>query len=208
MTPRIRSTLILSAILTANACGDGALTSPSSVRGGSAVLAAAGSPRIVDAVRLLKRSKALKKAESVEGIIGPNGGTLSIPNAGVVVTFSKGAVKTKTRISLTASAGSDVSYEFQPHGIRFGAPVIVMQNLQHTTAESDDLLAESLQGSYFEGSLTGNLIGTKGLYARVAESRKGKLNRTERRLQFSIEHFSGYAISTGLVKVDVDVDVR
>jgi hypothetical protein len=40
------------------------------------------------------------------------------------------------------------------------------------------------------------------------ESRRGKLKRSNRYLEFSIEHFSGYMVSTGLVAVDIEINAR
>jgi hypothetical protein len=211
MTPRIRSALILSAILTASACGDNTLTSPvAGVGGTSATLASAGpaASNIIYGVRLLKRSKALKATATVEGVIGVDGGTLSIPRAGVAVTFPRGAVTTPTRITLTATKGKDVVYEFEPHGLKFGVPVIVRQDLQQTTAASNPLVAAALQGSYFEGPMAANRIGTHGVYARIKEGRKARLYPATRFLEFSIEHFSGYEVSTGLLSINLSIDVE
>src|SRR5206468_1390200 len=72
-------------------------------------------------VQILKRTKALSGAASASGIIGPTGGSLSIPRAGVEITFAPDAVTVPTRITVTAVEGVDVAYEFQPHGLQFAA---------------------------------------------------------------------------------------
>jgi hypothetical protein len=207
MTPRMRSFLLLSAILAAAACGDRELTSPPPAVGSTAQFATApNQSKTVAAVQILKRTKGLKTTATASAVIGPDGGSLSIPGAGVEVVFAHGAVAKATRITVTAGKGKDVAYEFQPHGLTFSAPVVVRQDLKNTTAESDPLLAASLQGSYFEGTLEANLIGTHGVYSHIKEGRKAKLNGAATTLEFTIEHFSGYMLSTGLVSVDISTD--
>jgi hypothetical protein len=208
MMPRMRSFLLLSAILAASACGDRELTTPTPPAVGSTApsVQAATQSRIVAAVRILKRTKALKTAVTTSALIGPAGGRLSIPEAGVEVDFAPGAVDKATRITLTATEGTDVAYEFQPHGLKFSALVVVRQDLKKTTAESDAPLAASLQGSYFEGSLAANLIGTHDVYSHIKEGRSARVNAAGQFLEFTIEHFSGYMLSTGLVAVDISID--
>jgi hypothetical protein len=160
------------------------------------------------AARILKRTVSLPVALSTSGIIGPAGGTLSIPAAGLSVEFPKGAVAARTSITVTANPGTSVAYEFEPHGIRFAVPVLVRQNLLKTAAANDAVLAASLQGSYYEGTLSANLTDPAGSFARVKESRKGKLKSARKYLEFTIEHFSGYMVSTGLVPIDVVVGIE
>jgi hypothetical protein len=202
----MRSFLLLSAILAATACGDRELTTPTPPAVRSTVPFATATSNIVTGVRILKRTKSLKASLTTFAVIGPAGGSLSIRAAGVEVTFARGAVSKPTRITLTAIEGTDVAYEFQPHGLKFSAPVVVRQDLKKTTAESDALLAASLQGSYFEGPLAANLIGTHDVYAHIKEGRKAKLSAANRFLEFTIEHFSGYVTSTGLIAVDISTD--
>jgi hypothetical protein len=206
----MRSFLLLSAILAVAACGDREITSPMPPAVGStAPLAmAANQSRTVAAVRILKRTKALTTAATASAVIGPAGGALSIPGAGVEISFAPGAVAKATRITMTATEGTDVVYEFEPHGLKFSAPVVVRQDLKKTTAESDPLLAASLQGSYFEGTLAANLVGTQGVYSHIKEGRKAKLTGANRTLEFTIEHFSGYMLSTGIVDVSIDWQAR
>lgn len=208
MMPRMRSFLLLSAILAVAACGDRELTSPAppAVSATAPFAKAASQSRIVAAVRLLKRTKPLQEDATASAVIGPAGGSLSIADAGVEVKFAPGAVAKATRITVTAIEGTDVVYEFQPHGLKFSAPVVVRQDLKKTTAESDAGFAASLQGSYFEGTLADNRIGQHGEYSHIKEGRKAKLHGAGRFLEFTIEHFSGYLLSTGLVSVDISID--
>ncbi|HEY6219949.1 MAG TPA: hypothetical protein VIV65_07815 [Gemmatimonadaceae bacterium] len=154
------------------------------------------SPPGSGSVAVLKRDKAIHEKSS-SAVIGPNGGSLEIPSAGLRVYFGEGAVAKPTRITATALAGDVVAYEFEPHGLKFTATVTVRQDLHHTTAESNPKFAASLQGSYFEGTLA-DVLDVAGTHARIKESREGKLKKGDRYLRFTIEHFSGYMVSVGL----------
>jgi hypothetical protein len=203
----VRSVFLAWAILTGAACDDKGVTSPPrapALDNGSAH-APPSTPPAQPAVLILKRTVALNSDVSASATIGPAGGTLSIPRAGITVEFPKGAVATRTLITATAGAGQAVAYEFEPHGLRFGAPVVVRQELVKTAAARDAALAQSLQGSYFEGTLAANLLDAAGSFAHIKESRKGKLKSSQRYLEFTIEHFSGYMVSTGFVSIDVRV---
>jgi hypothetical protein len=202
----VRSVVLASAILAGAACDDKGVTSPP--RTPALDNASAHTPpswATQPAVRILQRTVGLKSTVSASATIGPAGGVLSIPRAGITVEFPKGAVATPTLITATADAGQAVAYEFEPHGIRFGAPVLVRQELVKTAAARDAALAQSLQGSYFEGTLAANLLDAAGSFAHIKESRKGKLKSSQRYLEFTIEHFSGYMVSTGFVSIDVRV---
>jgi hypothetical protein len=211
MMPRASRLLWLaSAILAGAACNDKGITSPppapfvDHVAGqGPAVTSS-----VTTAARILKRTVPLGESVSASATIGPRGGTLSIPRAGLRVQFPKGAVSRPTLITVTATAGGDVAYEFEPHGTHFAAPVTVRQDLVKTAAAKDALLAASLQGSYYEGPLATNLVDAAGSFARVKESRKARLAPGRQYLEFTIEHFSGYMVSTGLVSVDINIGIE
>src|SRR5213075_261176 len=66
---------------------------------------------------------------STSGVIGPDGGTLSIPAADFTIVFPKGALSTNTLITITANSGRYVGYEMLPHGLTFNVPVIATQGL-------------------------------------------------------------------------------
>ncbi|HKW10915.1 MAG TPA: hypothetical protein VJO33_11100, partial [Gemmatimonadaceae bacterium] len=68
----------------------------------------------VQTVVALKRSVHLAEDISQTTVIGPAGGTISIAAAGVTVVFPPGALRSRTSITMTAKAGSDVAYEFAP----------------------------------------------------------------------------------------------
>jgi hypothetical protein len=190
----------LAALVVAVACGDHASTEPTIFDASPAARSSAGS----DVVRLLKRDDALPPLIDSE-IIGPRGGRLEIKRAGVMIDFARGAVSAPTRITVTALRGNNVAYTFEPHGIVFKAPVTVRQSLRHTAAWKNAELAADLQGSYFERLL----VDPSEVFARSLERRPGKLKGSGlmRYLEFSIEHFSGYTVSTGKSGIDIEVDI-
>ena len=82
----------------------------------------------------LQRTTPLAAPITVSKVIGADGGTLSIPEAGVTVTVPRGALAQTTTITMTARAGSLVAYDFAPHGITFAKPLVFSQQLRGTNA--------------------------------------------------------------------------
>jgi hypothetical protein len=85
---------------------------------------------------------------TVTGVIGSKGGRLSIPAADFSISFDAGAVAAPTTITITAIDGKYVSYDMQPHGLKFSAPVTVTQGLKNTEAYFNLLMVPSLVGAY------------------------------------------------------------
>jgi len=211
MVPHTHRLLLTAAILLAAACGDSGVTTPPATpqpKKPTSGLRSTAPTTTTDVVQVLYRTKPLPRAFTASEVIGPEGGTIDIPAAGVHVRFARGAVDSKTRITMTALAGSVVAYEFQPHGLKFAAPVTVKQDLKQTEADRDPVLRAALQGSYFDTDLNSSFVNAARTFARIKESRHGKLKGESRYLEFNIEHFSGYIVSTGIVHVDVEIGFR
>jgi hypothetical protein len=198
MNPRIRHwALAMAAACAAAACGDRMPT--------ELAVASSSRPTLAnteEVVELLKRTEPLQKSLTATGVIGPHGGRIHIKDAGVRVDFPRGAVVVPTRISVTALRGDNVAYQFEPHGIVFNAPVTVRQEL-HGTAAWKTPLADELQGSYFERLL----VDPTETFSRSKEKRVGKLKESKTALEFSIDHFSGYMVSTGEVSIKVEITI-
>jgi uncharacterized protein with beta-barrel porin domain len=138
----------------------------------------------------VQRTTALPASITVTQIIGVDGGTLSIPAAGVTVTVPQGALSTPTVITMTARAGSLIAYDFAPHGITFAKPLAFTQQLSGTNASI--LSASLLQlGYYSDPSLLTTLGGL------VSELLGGNVNLLSWTFTSSIPHFSGYIMSCG-----------
>ncbi len=138
----------------------------------------------------LQRTTPLAAPITVAKSIGSEGGTLSIPQAGVTVLVPRGALAQPTTITMTARAGSLVAYDFAPHGITFAKPLVFQQQLKGTNASL--LTAPLLQlGYYSDPNL---LTGTGGL---VSELLGGAVDLLTGTFTASIPHFSGYIVTCG-----------
>jgi hypothetical protein len=197
MLPRIRQwALAVAAACAASACGDQP-TDPTVASTAPATLS-----RTEEVVGLLKRTEPLPDGLSASAVIGPRGGQLFIPRAGLRLDFPSGAVTVPTRITVTALGGRNVAYRFEPHGLVFKLPVSLEQNLRNTEAWKSPL-ADAVQGSYFERLL----VDRTESFAKSLERRGGKLKNSRGFLEFTIEHFSGYMVSTGKGPIDIEVDI-
>ena len=67
--------------------------------------------------------------QSVSAVVGPEGGTLSIPGADFSMTIPRGALIEPTEIRVVARAGTYVVYDMYPHGLQFRQPVTAAQGL-------------------------------------------------------------------------------
>jgi hypothetical protein len=144
----------------------------------------------------LRRSTPLLANVSASTIVGVLGGSVSVPSAGLNVVIPPLAVAPGTRITVTALAGSNVAYEFQPHGIRFAVPLVATQSLRGTQAQSGSLVNPlSLFAGYFPDPLNQTTI-TELLNVNIS-----LLNQTS---VFTIWHFSGYIIATGRAQPDAE----
>jgi len=137
----------------------------------------------------LLRNTPLPADISASTIVGVLGGNVSLPAAGLNVVIPPLAVAAGTRITVRAMAGSKVAYEFEPHGIRFGVPLIATQSLRDTQAQSGGLINPlSLFAGYFPDQTQPTSI------SELLNVNISLLNQTS---IFSIWHFSGYIIATG-----------
>jgi hypothetical protein len=202
MNPRIRrwSLAVLGACAAVAACE---VQSPTQPQAPASTSRAAAAPRRGEIVALLKRTEPLRQPLVASALIGPRGGRIRLERAGFEIDFPKGAVPVPTRITVTALAGRNVAYEFEPHGIAFVHPATVHQDLRHTVAWNDRRLAARLEGCYFERLL----VDPTETFARSLEPRHGKLRNADQSLDFTVEHFSGYMVSTGKSGIDIDVDI-
>jgi hypothetical protein len=150
-------------------------------------------------VHPITRNTPLKAPISASATIGLLGGTINLPGAGLRVVVPVLAVKAGTRITVTAVAGSQVAYEFEPHGIRFLTPLLVTQDLNNTSAAGsggllNTLLSGGLVAGYF-GSLTD--LNKSGGTALVSELLGVALNLSSKTATFPVFHFSGYLVAMG-----------
>ncbi len=76
----------------------------------------------------------IKTEQKVSVVVGPDGGTLSLPGSDFAMRIPEGALSAPTLITVTSKGGAHVVYDMQPHGLRFLKPVSVVQELRNTAS--------------------------------------------------------------------------
>jgi hypothetical protein len=195
MNIQLRRVLALAlGVLAVTSCGTEQPTAPALPQLQSAPAAPSadllGSLTSIITMNGLQRTKPLVAAITVAKSIGPDGGTLAIPEAGVTVTVPRGALSATTKITMTARAGTLVAYDFAPHGITFAKPLVFSQQLRGTNATL--LSAPLLRLGYYEDA--GLLTKTSAL---VSELLGGVVNTLSWTFTSNIRHFSGYVLTCG-----------
>jgi hypothetical protein len=147
----------------------------------------------------LLRSKAIK-ALSVTQVVSRDGGTITLPSAGLTLEIPAGAFDAPTMtFTVTALAGMTVAYDFQPHGTVFNVPLRVIQSLSQTnlknTTPKPGFVSE-WNGAYFDQAAS---IDQKTGVAIVSEllSVDTSVIWSRNEISFGVSHFSGYMVCTG-----------
>jgi hypothetical protein len=141
-------------------------------------------------VNAITRDHSLPDHPTKDGWVGPLGGELRLPQAGVTLIIPAGAVDKSTHFSITAVRGNFLAYEFEPHGIKFNKPVLMVQDLRGTSHR----LGQSVIGAYFSNAA--NLDQAHGK-AKVDELLSVTLNTSLNQATMPIWHFSGYMMASG-----------
>jgi hypothetical protein len=76
--------------------------------------------------------------QSASAVIGPDGGTLSLPGSDFTMNIPSGALSAPTTITVVSKSGAYVAYEMLPHGLQFLKPVTAVQGLQNTATYGTD----------------------------------------------------------------------
>lgn len=143
-------------------------------------------------VEVLQRTTPLDRDYTASAVIGRSGGTISIPQAGFSIAFPSNAIKGQpTLVTVTATAGGNVAYLFQPHGLVFHNTPLITQDLRGTEAFQDPDLRASLEGAYFPDA-----THVSGGSARVRETRPTTVEVSGWKMKFNVQHFSGYLASS------------
>jgi len=173
--------------LAISSCSDSGTTTPAGNVGPTRLISG---PTRVDVVT---RDTPLATALSASATIGVFGGQISLPGAGITVVVPAFAVTAPTTITVTAVAGNQVAYEFEPHGTRFLAPLVVTQSLAGTSVDRPGY-SGTLYAAYFADLSALDPLGGTAL---VDEILRSSLDKKLGTTTFLITHFSGYLLGTG-----------
>ena len=186
------SGLILAAAVALAGCSDRAPVAPSAPPPSQLL----GLPLLrSQEVNVVTRAVPLAADISTGAWIGPLGGSLRIPEAGLSVIVPPGAVLSRTYFSATALKGNLVAYEFGPHGKTFLVPLIMTQStngLDLTNSLTNTL--HPLQAGYFPSR---DGIDFASATATVTELLGVKLDLNLGTATFTVGHFSGYLLASG-----------
>ncbi len=146
-------------------------------------------------VGVLERTDVLKKNITVSATISKKGGTIEIKDAGVTLVVPANALNgaSSMTFTVTALAGNAVSYEFGPHGTTFSAPLTIVQELKKTSWDKVKDLS-GIEGAYFADQAQ---LSPDGTLAVVDEFRPTNVEFEKNKISFTVDHFSGYLISSG-----------
>ncbi len=143
----------------------------------------------LSAVHPLTRRNPLRNDVSTSATIGAAGGTLRLPQVGLTITVPPGAVTAPTDFSVTALAGTEVAYEFEPHGTVFVRPLTAVQELRGTRHK---LAQSALVAGYFPDR---SALSATGVGMMVSERIAGAVDLRRTSFTWPIRHFSGYIVA-------------
>lgn len=137
----------------------------------------------------------VNETRSVSGTIGYDGGTLSIPGSDFIIVFPRGALSSSTQINIVSDGSGYVSYDMQPHGIKFAKPVIVTQRLTNTSVYGTPTALNAF-GAYFatDPTLLDGLL--KALEIETTTIFAGPSGQAEVET-WQLNHFSRYMLASG-----------
>jgi hypothetical protein len=148
-------------------------------------------PRVV---QVATRVAPLPDGVEASAWIGPRGGTLAVPEAGLIVVVPRGAVSTSTLFAARALPGSMVAYEFEPHGATFAEPVRIQQQFAGPHAVDLSGGMSSFEGGYFPDAA---LLDATANQALVSELLPATVDPANHYVFFTVHHFSGYLLASG-----------
>ena len=133
---------------------------------------------------------------SVSKTIDASGGTISLPQTGLTVSFPRGALQSALKITITADKDY-VAYKFEPAGTQFLKDVTVTQLLDNTTVFGEPLRNQLYAAYIADDNL--KLSGTLPvLEIEPSTTIFSALNPLLPQAQvWVIRHFSRYMLASG-----------
>jgi hypothetical protein len=147
-----------------------------------------------DTVTVVSRATPLARQVSASAVIGPQGGSIELPDAGLKVEVPANAVSSTLTFTVTALPGAMLAYEFGPHGTKFNAPLRVSQDVRGLVIPQ----GEGLVAGYFPEQpdlLVDDVVGV------IDERLPAQLDATGSKIRFDVSHFSGYLVASGRTRV-------
>jgi hypothetical protein len=146
---QVRVFALLLGVLATSACADNIATDPlapsvaaqASVKGALPDLAAAAKDAADLKLHALWWKKNQKHEVSTSQTIGVEGGTITLAETGLTLSFPRGAVSAPIRITVTADR-KYVAYKMEPSGTRFLKDVTATQQLNSTSIYGEPLRSQ------------------------------------------------------------------
>lgn len=187
---RLLAAFVVGASLTA--CSDSpAPSGPRNVSGPPAAAQLLPAPTLYNVVT---RDVPLTSAQTATATVGLFGGQIVVPGTGLRVIIPPFALTTATQITVTAVAGREVAYEFEPHGTQFLVPVLITQNLTGTSGVNNGQLLSAFYGGYFPDLQSLNQVNGTAVITELFGTSVSVWNTS---VSFAVTHFSGYLVATG-----------
>jgi hypothetical protein len=186
-------------------CADPSLTGPtvSTDLAATRLSSGHGSGVLVDApkggtsqLQALWWKKSFKQAVKVSRTIDKAGGTISIPETGLTVSFPAGALESPLTITITAD-DKYVAYKMEPSGTRFLKDVVVTQQLNAT-----QIFGSPLRSQIFAAYIADDNLKLSGKVPVLEIEPSTTIFSTISALLpqaqvWTIRHFSRYMLASG-----------
>jgi hypothetical protein len=140
--------------------------------------------------------KSFKQSVRVSRTIGKAGGTISIPETGLTVSFPSGALQSALTITITAD-DKYVAYKMEPSGTRFMKDVTVTQQLNAT-----QIFGSPLKSQIFAAYIADDNLKLSGKVPVLEVEPSTTIFSTTSPLLpqaqvWTIRHFSRYMLASG-----------
>ena len=147
---------------------------------------------------IVKRTGNLQDDVTATATITPDGGSLSLPEVGLMLLFPRGAVSQAVEVTATALKGKRLVYDFQPHGLVFNTPIYVAQQLRGTelNAQRTQKKGFDVWAGYLSGGTSDILADGSGNFTETFDATYYGTG-SEALAVFMTTHFSGYAMASG-----------